>query len=343
MMKKYNENRTRKIVVVIAVVLIAVVIAGGYDVWKKQAMWKVAVSNGGGGDTSKTVDSGSWVTYNNTAYEYNDHLSNFLVMGVDREHISENTEDVRRSKAGQADVIFLISWNRTLHTVAVITIPRDTMAEIEAFNISGDSLGKTRDHINLAFAYGDGKSKSCELMKAAVSDLFYGLKIQGYCAVGLDSIPVLAKAVDTVTLTVPDDSLSAVNPEWTEGAEITLDAESAESFVRYRNTDIGQSAMNRMDRQLVFLKAWGEKASTLCSESPSMAADLYEALDTSMVTNIGKDQFVKMWQDIAGSSDSVTYWTVPGESVEGDQYDEYHVDDAALYEKIIETFYREVD
>ena len=37
-----------------------------------------------------------------------------------------------------------------------------------------------------------------------------------------------------------------------------------------------------------------------------------------------------------------TDWTVPGEAVEGEDHDEYHVDDNALYEKIIETFYKKV-
>ena len=36
-------------------------------------------------------------------------------------------------------------------------------------------------------------------------------------------------------------------------------------------------------------------------------------------------------------------WTVPGEGVQGKSYDEYHVDDDALYEKILETFYRETE
>ena len=36
-------------------------------------------------------------------------------------------------------------------------------------------------------------------------------------------------------------------------------------------------------------------------------------------------------------------WTIPGEGVEGGMYDEYHVDDNALYEKMIETFYKEAE
>lgn len=38
----------------------------------------------------------------------------------------------------------------------------------------------------------------------------------------------------------------------------------------------------------------------------------------------------------------VETWTVPGESVSTETFDEYHADDEALYEKIIESFYEEV-
>ena len=39
------------------------------------------------------------------------------------------------------------------------------------------------------------------------------------------------------------------------------------------------------------------------------------------------------------SGASVEEWTVPGEGVEGNPFDEYRVDDEVFYEKIIETFY----
>ena len=44
--------------------------------------------------------------------------------------------------------------------ITVIAIPRDTMTEIEMFDQSGKSLGKTTDHISLSYAYGDGKDQT---------------------------------------------------------------------------------------------------------------------------------------------------------------------------------------
>jgi hypothetical protein len=36
-------------------------------------------------------------------------------------------------------------------------------------------------------------------------------------------------------------------------------------------------------------------------------------------------------------------YTVPGETVEGGNYEEYQVDDDALYDLIIQVFYKEVE
>ena len=44
----------------------------------------------------------------------------------------------------------------------------------ETFGPGGKSLGKSKDHISLSYAYGDGGYESCELAENAVSELLYG-------------------------------------------------------------------------------------------------------------------------------------------------------------------------
>lgn len=121
------------------------------------------------------------ITWKGEKYRYNDHLSNFLFLGIDtREKIETN---VGHADAGQSDALYLLSWDRKENTITTISIPRDTITEVEAYGPGGESLGKSQDHISLAYAYGDGSYKSGELAKEAVSTLFYGLNIQGYCAI----------------------------------------------------------------------------------------------------------------------------------------------------------------
>ena len=279
------------------------------------------------------------VLWNGKEYEYNDHLSNYLVLGIDTREKTETS--VGQADAGQADAIYLVSRDRVKNTVTVISVPRDTMTEIETFTPGGESLGKSTDHISLSYAYGDGGHESCRLAREAVSNLFYGLPIQGYCAVNMDGISALVQSVGTVTVTVPNDSLEAEYPEFTAGSQVTLNEENTEIFVRYRDTDERQSALARMERQEEFIRALGAAVKALAAQDSGFAGKLYETMRPYMVTSMGNDEFVRLMQSAAegGASEG---WTVPGQPVDGQYYDEYNVDDEALYEKIIETFYTEI-
>ena len=61
-----------------------------------------------------------------------------------------------------------------------------------------------------------------------------------------------------MTVTVPNDSLAEEYPEFQEGEEAVITEENAETFLRWRDTNQTQSALDRMERQQAFLKAFGE-------------------------------------------------------------------------------------
>lgn len=196
-----------------------------------------------------------------------------------------------------------------------------------------------KDHISLSYAYGDGGYESCELAENAVSELLYGLPIDGYCALNMDGLPVLTDSVGGVTVTVPNDSLAEVDPGYAKGAVVTLKGEDTEQFVRYRNTEISQSAIARMERQQEYIRAFGE-ALKKASADKALVTDLYKAIEPYMVTNMGKSRFVDLTESVSEGK-KVNRWTIPGEGIQGKEYDEYVVDDDALYEKTVETFYVE--
>ena len=129
--------------------------------------------------------------------------------------------------------------------------------------------------------------------------------------------------------------------EFAEGAEVTLTEENTEIFVRSRDVDESQSAIYRMERQKAFLDAFSKKAKECYEQNAKFAADLFVAIKPYTVTNISEDRLMKLFQT-ADEGDGYTEWTVPGEGTQGLSYDEYHVDDDALYAKIMETFYQEV-
>lgn len=278
------------------------------------------------------------ITYQGKEYIYNEHLSNYLFIGVDTKEAVTQYET--HGKAGQADAIYLISYDRVKNTAKCIAIPRDTMASIHVFSPDGTDLDYAVNHINLQYAFGDGKTESCELMKEAVQKLLLGVPIQGYCSINIEGIPILADVAGGVQVTVPDDSLKDVNPIFRQGATVVLDQETAEVFVRYRDVNIRQSANARMQRQKVFMEAFAETAKAQWTEDTNFVANMSESLKPYMVTNIGNDVLAKLLQADYGEGE--TFRDIPGEKVNGAEYDEYWVNNDQLFELIIEMFYKEV-
>lgn len=278
------------------------------------------------------------IVYDGKKYTYNDHLSNYLIMGID----ASDTVDAERTQAdvGQADSIFLISHDRQKNTLQCLAIPRDTMAEIESFSFSGNSQGIQMNHLNLQYAYGDGKHKSCDLMKTAVSRLLYGVPIQSYCSVKMDAVPILVDIVGGVEVTVSDDSLQEVYPEFAQGSTVTLTKDNVLSYIRFRDTNQENSALVRQQRHKGFLEAFLKKVQTISAKDAGIVADLYEDVQDYMVTNMGNDVFVKLLD--ASKQAPVISETLPGEGAAGEYHDEYHVDEDALYGLIIQMFYEEV-
>lgn len=332
--KKRNKNRRKRIAAVLVICgVLAVVAVFAAGIWKQQ---RKAHMETDGASVSSEENTSESITYKGKTYVYNDHLSNYLFMGIDTKGDMETAES---GDAGQADAVFLVSVDRVTKEMQVISIPRDTMTEIEMFSVSRKSLGLMENHINLQYAQGDGKTESCELMKTAVSKLLGGIPVHGYCSVNMDGIPVMTEAAGNVQVVIPDNSLEEVNPEFTEGAEVTLTKDNVEQFVRYRDTGREQSALVRQDRQKIFIEAYMKKAQEQYAKDASFVTGLYESMKPYMVTNIGNDLFVKLLSAAQEGKSSVH--TLPGKGAQGEYFDEYRVDEEALQEMIISVFYRE--
>ena len=334
--------RQRKICMLLIIILIIVlsVLGGGYYLLSQ----KNAASPQNGGQNSDSRNqtdlsqNGDIVEYKGETYKYNDHLSNYLFLGID----TRETVDTYQSQvdAGQADAIFLVSMDRATEKIKVLFIPRDSMTRIETFNPYGQSLGETTDHLNIQYAFGDGKEKSCELMKTAVSDMLDGLPIQGYCSMNMDGISVITDFVGGIQLTIPDDSLADVNPKYKKGAVVDITGETAEQFVRYRDIDKTQSALVRQERQKTFLQALVQKAQEKAGEDAGFVTGLYDSVKSYTVTNMGNDIFAKL---LAASQNGITDTeTIPGEGTHGENFDEYHIDEDALSDLIISMFYEKI-
>lgn len=279
------------------------------------------------------------VSYNGKKYKYNSNIKTYLFMGIDKEGPVEEAED--GISGGQSDAMFLIVTNSKDKSTSVISIHRNSMTKIEACDKAGLNKQEIMGQICLQHGYGDGKRYSCSKTVDAVSYLFYNLPISGYLAINMGGIPLLNDSVGGVEVTVLQD---IIYPE--RGVELhagetrTLNGNEAYSYIRSRDLNEFDSATDRLRRQEQYINGFMAKTKTVIAGDAEKATEIYDSVSEYLVTDVDFVNFI---------SDLVTYeydesamYTVPGETVKGEKYEEYYVDDEALYDLIIQTFYEEV-
>ncbi len=282
------------------------------------------------------------VRYGGKVYQYKDNLLTILCMGID------SRDGIDKAKTpgagGQADCVILAVLDDKAKKIQLINISRDTMVPIELYDMYGTFVRKERAQITLQYAYGNGRERSCELMEQVVSDLFYGIPIHGYCALAMSTIADLNDAIGGVTVTVPDE-LAAFVPTFTAGETITLKGQQAVDFVHSRNiyaTELGANN-RRIARQKMFVKGFIDQAKKCIKADLTLPAKLYQLVEKQMVTSISLDQAVFLcteYLDCDFSMDDMV--SVEGTITKENVYEEFNVDDKALYELILKVFYEEV-
>lgn len=280
------------------------------------------------------------IRYHGKVYTYNKDILTFLCMGVDKRGEAEASENLL--KGGQADAIFLAVLDQDQKKISIIGVNRDTMAEISVYDSNGLFVGKEMAQIALQHAYGDGMEESCERTVEAVSHLFYGLPIHGYCALNMEVIELLNDAVGGVDVTVESDVYISGRLKWKAGEQLHLTGKDAFSFVQGRDTTIAQSAEDRLARQKQYLQAFIRQAMLAVRQDMTLPVRLYSQVMPYMVTDITSDEAVYLaGQALSYSFDAESIYSMTGEVKMGEKYEEFYQDDTALYEMILEIFYKE--
>ncbi len=281
-----------------------------------------------------------WIRYDGSIYKYNDEIITLLVLGIDKD--SENEESAHGLSGGQSDANFLVVINPDKETVQLICINRDTMAEYQTYDYYGSKDAVAKAQLCLAHAYGNSPQQNCENSVDAVSKLFYGLPIHGYCSINMAGIPVLNDAVGGVTVNCLQ-SFSTNGYRYTKGQDKTLKGMGAFWYVKYRDTKEFNSNGDRLERQKQYLNAFIDKAKTSLKKNPSLIAGLYEGLAAYMTTDITLDEASYLAGTALGYSfDMDNVISLKGETVQGTYYEEFYPDEEALQKLIIDIFYEEV-
>lgn len=161
--------------------------------------------------------------------------------------------DAQRESAGggeRSDTIMILSVNPEKKTTEMISIPRDTQAEIVGHD--------TTEKINHAYAYGgpDMAVKSIEKLM--------GVPIDHYATVNMDGLKDTIDTVGGIDVT-SNATFNAGGHQFTKGQRTHLDGDTAMSFIRSRKEEGAGGDFGRQERQQLVLQGLADKLTSISS------------------------------------------------------------------------------
>lgn len=337
--KKKKPLWFRILIIIVAIIFAAAAIVGGTYIYLRDKGQKELVVEPANPKYEETIE------YNGHTYIYDKNKVAFAFIGVDRENIDSNGGSVI-GNAGQADTDIVGVIDTATGKVSLITIPRDTMVDIDLYSESGEFVRTQNMQLCLSYAYGDGGEKSCKNVTTAISRILGNVPIENYFALDLSGIAPLNDAVGGVTVTslydFPQEGIK-------KGDTITIKGDFAETYVRYRSLDTIDASLNRVQRQTQYIKAYTQQLRTAVTNDFSVVTDLYNTAAEYSQTNISLSSVTYLASVILshGITD-IQQYTLQGEmkpssEVSEDVFAEYYVDEDSVMEIVVNCFYQQVN
>lgn len=294
----------------------------------------------GTSDTQAQEQEENYISYNGKKYRHKDNIRTYLYMGIDKDGPVTQAEDA--VSGGQSDAMFLIIVDSEEKNISLLSINRNTMTDIDIYDKDDNFLEKKSMQICLQHGFGDGMRTSCQRSVTAVSNLLYGESIDGYLAMNMDGMITLNDAVGGVTVEVMDDLADpSRNVDLHKGETVTLNGDEAYVYLRSRDINEFDSATQRLNRQMQYIQAFVQQVKDSSVDNTNMLISAYESINDYIVTNTDIPGLLK--KVMTYGYDASDMYTIPGETQMGDVYEEYVVDQDALYELVLNLFYEEAE
>lgn len=336
--KKKLPIIVRILIALLVIIVVAVAIVLGTFFHLQQQGKKDLVVNKPDTGYEETIE------YNGHTYVFNNDKVAFAFLGVDKEQFGLTNDQV--GTAGQADADIVGVIDTKTGKVDVITIPRDTMVDIDLYSADGGFLRTEKKQLCLSYAYGDGAEKSCQNVTTALSRILLNVPIEKYFALELAGIAPLNDAIGGVTV----ESLYDFKEQGIKkGDKIKIKGDFAETYVRKRNMDSIDASLNRTDRQIQYIRAYASQLLPAVKNDFSTISRLYNTAMKYSQTNISLDDVTYMASFVM--SKGITEYTqhkIKGEMKASKQkndyvFAEFYPDENSILETVIECFYTQVD
>ena len=212
----------------------------------------------------------------------------------------------------RADSLFLLVLNPHEEAMKLIPVSCNTMTTIDIYDEQGVHGGTVTAQAGIQYGFGRNEKEGCEYQVKAVRNLFYGIPISGYLAVDMEDVPKVMELI--------------------EGIEL----ENIRSFAG----SVEPSAEGRLERESRLLAELISQGRQMVKKDFTIPLKIYNELSGSAVTNITADEAAYLAATAGGYHfDAGQIITIPGKSIDGG----FYVDQAGLYEMIIDIFYEPID
>lgn len=358
--RSYRRRQIAKLIIWVAAIILIFVLAvcitakvminSGYRNLRQNATSTVpTMTEIGESTTNADMDEDAepewqegYIRYNGEVYAYNEDILTFLIMGIDKK--GEVKTNKNATSGGQSDAIFLLAANPHNRTLNIYAVDRNTMTEINMVGAGPGGMDVTGEaQIAIQHGFGDGKEGSCELMRDAVSRLLFDLPIHGYVSVNYSAIPTINDKVGGVEVPVTEDIAGQVSG-WSVGDTVTLKGKEAITYVKWRDTSSFESARMRLYRQKEYLTNFVVAAKSAMKQDMTMPVKLYNDIKSYVVTDMSVDEIAYLGTELMSYSfnaDNIS--TMPGETIMGEEFEEFYPDMDKVKAQIIEIFYEKVD
>lgn len=318
------------VVFLLCLALVAVILFNLDDMIHSDAEDEVPGQNPGVGAETVEIDGIKYLPRRN--------VKNYLIIGVDEFGNADS------AGVAQADFLLVMSFDGDSDTYTFLSINRDTMTEIEINDYFGGESKKSIAQI--ALSHNDGtyegvtNHSKCLNTASAVSNLLYGVKFDGYISMTMDAVEKIVDYIGGVTMTMDHDA-TEIDPSLAEGETVTLNGALALKYIRSRGGLEDSSNVSRMERQRRFLSAFINTLGGI-SFTEDELVECYEQVSSFTVAKDGIDTFDALFGKIS-SYECGEMLSLPGESLVGDKYMEFHVDQEGTKEIVKNVFYKKAE
>lgn len=281
--------------------------------------------------------NGKIIYYKGHKYQFRPEIASILFMGIDNHKL---VNQAMAGQAGQADALYLFTYDTNNGKIKILSLNRDTITDIERYDANSKYYDTHKTQLCLAYAYGDGKKESADKQLIAVRRLLYNIPINTYYAIDLTAIKILNDDLGGIKVTPKYSFLN-----FQKGIPVVLRGDQAEKYVRYRNITLLDDNLRRIECQKDYINQFSASIVPAVKKDYSLPIKLYNDSSKYTVTNINVSDMTYLTSQLASTYSGFEMYSVPGKykDVTKDASAQFYIDKTKLFETILKIFYKKID